>query len=87
MAVSIENISTDIYMNISYGEDPNNIVKGLFINDKEVVLTALKKHGMLLKFLSENLQNDSEVVLAAYKEDKTSAQFASNQVREQLNLK
>ncbi len=36
-------------------------------NDKDFVLTLVKKNGLALKYASKELQNDKEIILAAIK--------------------
>jgi hypothetical protein len=41
-------------------------------NDKDLALIALKRDGILLKYVSENLKNDKELVLTAISKDASS---------------
>lgn len=41
-----------------------------FVDDKEIVLNAVKQHGCCLRSVSERLRDDKEVVLAAFSSEK-----------------
>lgn len=46
------------------------------INDREILLEAVKKDGSALRYASEELKNDREIVLEAVKAD-GKVQYAS----------
>ena len=51
-------------------------------DNKEVVLTTVKKDGRALEYASERLKDDKEVVLAAVNKDGIALDFASPGIQE-----
>jgi hypothetical protein len=51
------------------------------INDREIILKAIKQNGIALKFATEELKNDREIVLEAVKNFGWSLEFASESLR------
>ena len=50
-------------------------------DDKSVILAAVKKNGMMLRFASDRLRDDREVVKAAAKRDERALQYASYELQ------
>lgn len=55
--------------------------EGLHVHEYDVVLAAVRKNGMLLRYASLALRNDPEVVLAAVQKDSSALMYASPQLR------
>jgi CxxC motif-containing protein len=51
------------------------------LNDKEVVLEAVKQNGYSLEYASEELKNNKEVVLEAVKQNGYSLHYASEELK------
>jgi hypothetical protein len=52
-----------------------------FINDEDVVLAAVLKNGLELKFASDILKNNKEIVLAAIRQNKDAIEYASKNLK------
>ena len=48
-------------------------------NDKEIVLEAVKKKGLILKYASYELREDKEIALAAVKQDKRALEYIASE--------
>lgn len=74
----------------SDSEDPTRLVFAYisedFKTDREVVLAAVRRTGMALKFAPKDFQNDREIVLAAVSEDGRAFQYASQQLKEEKDF-
>ena len=51
------------------------------LNDREIVLAAVKQNGSVLNSVSEELRNDREIVLAAVSQDGNALEYASEKLR------
>jgi len=58
---------------------------GLRLN-REVVLTAIRRKGVVLRYAHEKLKNDPELVFEAVREDPDALQFASDEIRQNKDL-
>lgn len=56
------------------------------IINKKIVLAAVKECGNSLSYVPKQFQNDKEVVLAAIKEDILNLQWASNELKGDINF-
>lgn len=71
---------------IQSDEDFSNSSFNLFRKNKEVVLEAVKKNGMSLKFASKELQNDQEIVIEAVKQNGLSLKYLPNYYKNNIEI-
>jgi hypothetical protein len=55
-------------------------------DDKQLVLTIVKKNGFVLAYSSERLKDDKEVVMAAVQTDGWSLQYASDRLKDDYDV-
>lgn len=83
MSISKEQVDNidikDLMVTISY-------IPEIHRDDKEVVLSAVKKNGLVLRMASGNLKNDRDVVLAALNEDGNALKYVSSDLKQDLEI-
>lgn len=57
-----------------------------FLDDREIILAAVKKRGLLLGHASKKLQNDYDIVYASVENNWESLKFASPELQENVDI-
>ena len=56
-------------------------------NDKEVVMQAVSKKGIIVKYASYKLRCDKDIAIAALKQNKKSYEFFSEEIKQDEQIK
>jgi hypothetical protein len=72
---------------IEFGNFDNIVQDSLSINNEDIVLAAVTKNGLALKFAHDSLKSNEDIVLAAVRQNRSAFKFADRSLKKTIETR